>query len=64
MVNIILAYPILASGNYIVKILGRHGTLFVNKFMSLILAGFAVAIIREGLEGLGGDEPRHQVTAP
>ena len=58
-VNIALAYPILASGNYIVRLLGRHGALFIDKFMSLILAGFAIAIIREGVEGLRGDEPRH-----
>lgn len=57
-VNSILAYPILASGNYIMKLLGRHGALFVDKFMSLIMAGFAVSLVREGVLGIieGGSE--------
>ena len=50
-VNVALAYPILAGGNLIMRLLGRHGALFVDKFMSLILAGFAVAIVRAGLSG-------------
>ncbi len=56
-VNIALAYPILASSTLILRVLGRHGALFVDKFMSLILAGFAVSIIREGVqEAIGGSE--------
>jgi len=48
-VNILLAYPILASGASVLRVLGKHGALFVDKFMSLILAGFAVSLIREGI---------------
>ncbi len=44
-----LTYPILAASNRILRLLGRHGTLLIDKFMSLIMAGFAVSIIREGL---------------
>jgi multiple antibiotic resistance protein len=51
-VNIILAYPILASSTFLLRVLGRHGSLFIDKFMSLILAGFAVTIIREGILGV------------
>ncbi len=51
-VNIIIAYPILSSSTIILKILGRHGSLFVDKFMSLILAGFAISIIREGFQSI------------
>ena len=55
-VNIALAYPILASSTLLLRLLGRHGALFIDKFMSLILAGFAVSMIREGLQGMGGSE--------
>ncbi len=48
-VNIAIAYPILAGSNYIMRLLGRHGSLFIDKFMSLILAGFAVSLIRNGI---------------
>ncbi|MCE4600142.1 MAG: MarC family protein [Desulfurococcales archaeon] len=51
-VNIILAYPILASASILLRVLGRHGALFIDKFMSLILAGFAVSLIREGIQVL------------
>jgi len=57
-VNSILAYPILASGNYIMKLLGRHGALFVDKFMSLIMAGFAVSLVREGIISVVGGAQR------
>lgn len=52
--NIIIAYPILASASYLLRILGRHGALFIDKFMSLILAGFAVSLIREGVTEILG----------
>jgi len=53
-INIILAYPILYSSQRILRILGRHGAFLVDKFMSLVLAGFAVAIMRVGIEGMLG----------
>jgi multiple antibiotic resistance protein len=49
MVNIAAAYPILASSRLLLRLLGRHGALFIDKFMSLIIAGFAVSMIRAGL---------------
>ena len=49
-VNVLVAFPILASSRIILRLLGRHGALFVDKFMSLILAGFAVSIVREGVQ--------------
>jgi len=51
-VNIAVAYPILASSTLLLRLLGRHGALFIDKFMSLILAGFAISIIREGIQGI------------
>lgn len=47
--NILVAYPILASSTLLLRILGRHGALLIDKFMSLVMAGFAISIIREGL---------------
>lgn len=47
--NILIAYPILASANLLMRVLGSHGALFVEKFMSLIMAGFAVSLVREGV---------------
>lgn len=52
LINIALAYPILYSSGYILRMLGRHGAFLVDKFMSLVLAGFAVAIIHHGLAGI------------
>ena len=49
-INIAVAYPILASSSVIIRFLGRHGSLFIDKFMSMILAGFAISIIREGMQ--------------
>jgi multiple antibiotic resistance protein len=48
------SYPILRASTLIVEKLGRHGALLIGKFMSLIMAGFAVSIIVEGVsESLG-----------
>ncbi len=47
-VNIAAAYVILSLATAIVERLGRHGALLIGKFMSLIMAGFAVSIIVEG----------------
>jgi len=51
-VNILIAYPILASSTLLMRVLGRHGSLFVDKFMSMVLAGFSISIIREGVQML------------
>ena len=50
--NLAVAYPILRSSVSIVGLLGRHGTLLIGKFMSLIMAGFAVSIIVEGVSAI------------
>lgn len=55
-VNILVAYPILASSRLILRLIGRHGALFIDKFMSLILAGFAVSLVREGILSMVSSE--------
>ncbi|MCE4610554.1 MAG: MarC family protein [Desulfurococcales archaeon] len=47
-VNIALAYIVLRASTRLVEVLGRHGTLLIGKFMSLVMAGFAVSITLEG----------------
>lgn len=48
-VNAVLAYVILYMGERLMRLLGRHGALLIDKFMSLILAGFAVSLIRTSI---------------
>jgi multiple antibiotic resistance protein len=51
-INIALTYPIFYYSGRIVGLLGDYGISFIDKFMSLLMAGFAVSIIREGLTRL------------
>jgi len=48
-VNMLIAYLILASSNFISRIVGRQGLIVFDKFMSLIMATLAVSLIRQGL---------------
>lgn len=48
-VNALLAYAILLFGERLMRFLGKHGALLIDKFMSLVLAGFAVSLIRMSL---------------
>ncbi|MCE4620815.1 MAG: MarC family protein [Desulfurococcales archaeon] len=49
---VLTIYPILKAGDHIIRLLGKHGILLLDKFMSLVIAGFAVSLIRTGLLGL------------
>ncbi|MEB2836186.1 MAG: MarC family protein [Desulfurococcales archaeon] len=51
-VNIGIAYPIFYYSSRLIKFLGEYGISLVDKFMSLIMAGFAVSIIREGITAM------------
>jgi conserved hypothetical protein TIGR00427 len=48
-INMIIAYIILALSNRVVRILGRQGLVILDKFMSLIMAALAISLIRQGL---------------
>jgi len=48
-VNLLLAYPILLAGNLLAKYMGKNGSLVFEKLMAMIMAAFAVSMIREGL---------------
>jgi len=49
LINIALTYPIFYYSGRMISLLGDYGISFIDKFMSLLMAGFAVSIIREGL---------------
>jgi len=49
-VNMVLAYMILALSDSIARLLGRQGLLVLDKFMSLLMAALAVSLIRQGVE--------------
>ena len=49
LVNLLLAYPILLAGNILAKYMGKNGSLVFEKLMAMIMAAFAVSMIREGL---------------
>ncbi len=50
--NSIVALILLLNGERLLRLLGRNGAVALSKIMAMILAGIAVAIIREGLVGL------------
>jgi len=47
--NLVLSWVLFRYANYIVKFLGKGGTLMFVKFMSLILVAIGVEFIRSGL---------------
>jgi multiple antibiotic resistance protein len=48
-VNLLIAYPILLAGESLLKYMGKNGSLVFEKLMAMIMAAFAVSMIREGL---------------
>ncbi|MCF7958001.1 MAG: MarC family protein [Phycisphaerae bacterium] len=48
--NILLAGGIFAVSSYMIKILGNAGTKAISKIISLMLAAYAVMLIRRGFE--------------
>jgi multiple antibiotic resistance protein len=52
--NVLLIYPIFRAGDKIVELLGKQGILLLDKFMNLIIAGFAISLIRMGVIEIAG----------
>jgi len=50
--NVATAWIILTYCDIFFKVLGRNGSLVIARIMALILAAIAVAMIREGVEGV------------
>ncbi len=51
-VNMAITYIILKQGTKVSKLLGRTGSLILDKIISLILAALGVSLIRRGIEGI------------
>lgn len=53
-INILLAWIMLESGDKLLNLLGRYGSIILSKIMAILLAAYAVAMIREGLMSILG----------
>ncbi len=51
-VNMVLTWILLENGEKLLRVLGRRGSTALDKVMSMLLAAYAVAMIREGVEGI------------
>ncbi len=47
--NMIIAWALLESGEKLLRLLGRRGSTALEKIMSILLAAYAVAMVREGI---------------
>jgi multiple antibiotic resistance protein len=51
-ISILITLAILLIGGRILKLLGRNGTLVLDKMMSMLMAAYAVSLMREGVLNL------------
>ncbi|MGQ9781282.1 MAG: MarC family protein [Nitrososphaeria archaeon] len=51
-VSIMITLAILLIGGRILRLLGRNGTLVLDKMMSMLMAAYAVSLMREGILNL------------
>ncbi len=47
--NVIIVWALLESGEKLLRLLGRQGSTALEKIMSILLAAYAVAMVREGI---------------
>ncbi len=48
-VNMVAAWLLLENGDRLLRLLGRRGSVILDKVMSILLAAYAIAMIREGV---------------
>jgi len=48
-INMILAWVLLENGERVLRYIGRSGSTILSKIMSILLAAYAIAMIREGV---------------
>ncbi len=48
-VNMVLAWLLLENGEKLLRLLGKRGSIILDKVMSILLAAYATAMIREGI---------------
>ncbi len=51
-VNLAAAWILLENGEKMLRLVGRRGGIVVSKIFAILLAAFAVAMIREGIAGI------------
>jgi len=62
--NVAVAWVILTYCDVFFKVLGKNGSLVVARIMALILAAIAIAMIREGVEGILSGYALHTPSQP
>jgi len=63
-INVVVAWAILTYCDVFFKVLGKNGSLVVARIMALILAAIAVAMIREGVEGILSGHASRELSQP
>ena len=48
-INMVAAWLLLENGDRLLRMLGRRGSVILDKVMSILLAAYAIAMIREGV---------------
>ncbi len=48
-INMVAAWLLLENGDRLLRMLGRRGSVILDKVMSILLAAYAIAMIREGI---------------
>jgi len=48
-INMVLSWLLLENGERLLRLLGRRGSVILDKIMSILLAAYSVAMIREGV---------------
>ncbi len=51
-VNTVIAWILLESGEKLLSLLGRNGSIVLGKIMAILLAAYAISMIREGLTNI------------
>ena len=51
-INMVIAWVMLENGERLLRLLGRKGSRILEKIMSILLAAYAVAMIREGMTAI------------
>jgi len=48
-INMVVAWVMLENGDRLLRLLGRRGSIVLDKIMSILLAAYAIAMVREGV---------------
>ncbi len=48
-INMVIAWIMLENGDRLLRLLGKRGSVVLDKIMSILLAAYAIAMVREGV---------------